>query len=133
MIDLSQMKRVVLPDEFPDDSKFIQLYINGEPFFRAKSPPLNRRVYHSDILVAMLIEAGIKFEEGPDFAGDISPIKKGENYELIGAGIIYKNERGELLLLENSIAYGLTPNQKHLEDLAQHLPEGIKLRILADK
>jgi len=118
------LPRVVLPDKQKPMYKFIQMYIDEQPFFRAGS----FISYHSDILAEILRQAELTFEEMEDPFGDLVPRPKGTHYELVGAGTMIHGETG-FLLYDISRSYGLTPNQKHLDDLAPYILDGIKFKI----
>lgn len=127
-----KIPKFVLPDKLVY-GKFIQVYVNGQPFFRAEADSDDSR--HALMLSQLLFELGIQFDTFNEYEGRIlkCPSKKGDGYELIGAGRIRElgGERG-FMLTGDSATYYITPNQKHLDDLTNHIPKGIKLKIVGD-
>jgi hypothetical protein len=109
--------------------KFIQIYVRNEPYLRYenKKHPNAEHTLHTNILEEALKEFGIT----PVFRRGWSRkmvVGFGDEYKLVGAGKMHrKNE--ECILYDDSADYNVGPNSQHLEDLAQHLPQGIKLRI----
>ena len=105
------------------EGRFIQLYIEGKPFFRAGANP------HPLMLEITLIQAGVRFDKGLDNLDRNSPIIKDKRgaYDLVGAGKIDGGKQIGFVLYDFSKSYGLTPNQEHLEDLTPYLPDGFAL------
>jgi hypothetical protein len=125
MLDLSKVERVILPNKRVSENKFIQLYVCGEPFFRFG----DNDSLHSILLLSFLEQLKIGYRFVADDNGCPAPSPKGEDYELVGAGMIEGGER-EFVLYGKSRAYSrIKANQKHLDDLAIHLPERIKMEI----
>jgi hypothetical protein len=102
--------------------KFIQVYFDNAPFIRFGSD-----TQHRVLLEDLLKEFGIKIIRDNQY----NPIKKGDKYELVGAGFYYcpHCEKGLFKLDDNSMTYHINPNQEHLDKLKQYLPEGIRIEI----
>ncbi len=115
--------------------KFIQVYANTLPYFRAGPED------SSNLLENLLNELDILFKKGPiRSCGDSStyfPEKKGDNYELVGAGHIFKGFSIEKNM-EDSLdkyfieggceIYGLEPNIKHFSEIMDYFDRGLVLR-----
>jgi hypothetical protein len=69
------------------ESKFIQIYINNEPYLRYA---YKKGVYHSKILESTLIEFGIHLKTRPNENGREIPLEEDAglnyNYKMVGAG-----------------------------------------------
>ena len=123
------LARVVLPNEPRLQGKFIQVYLEGQPFFRSGDGDS----LHGILFMKFLDEQGIHYKLIDDDIGNLSPVLKEENYELVGAGRI-DSRGGEFVLYGSSKSYSkLPPNQKHLDDLAPHIPQGIKFTIQSEQ
>lgn len=120
----------ILPDGLTN-GKFIQAYVNGQPFFRAEIGwyvPRHALIF-SRLLSELRVQFNAFYEHEPNKILKC-PDQKGYNYELVGAGrIVIWGSETEFVLTGDSATYELKPNQRHLDDLVPHLPEGIKLRI----
>lgn len=94
-------------------SKFVQLYIKGEPVIIAGND-----LYHRDILKLYLEKFNLKFDTRLNISKDTVPLEKGENYEMVGAGRI-KLVDEEIIFYDNSSDYIATfpegTSKKHLE------------------
>ena len=114
------------------EGKFIQAYVRGKPYIKMGTAD----DFHGILLIELLDEQRVHFKLVNDDDGGIAPAIKGDEYELVGAGQVdggFAIREGEFVLYGESISYStLKPNQKHLDDLAQHIPPGIKFTIRAD-
>lgn len=122
MKSLSKLKRIVLPKG--PTGRFIQIYIENKPFFRA----VDIGSSHPEALAQILKEADIPFAWIDNGTRNI-PSAKGEDYHLVGAGIIGNVREKEFILSGKSLYYYLEPNQQHLDDISLYIPEGIKMTI----
>jgi len=100
--------------------KFVQVYINNEPYLRLGGE------YDKILLEKVLSEFDIKFETEEIEDGIIIPVRKGEKYELVGAGKS-KPEGGNIILYDCRGDYSIFPDKNHLEEIQQYSP--IKLII----
>jgi len=121
----------VLYDKSIEGGKFIQVYVRGLPYLKMDVEDS----FHGVILMELLNEQGVPFRLIDDDVHCQSPPLKADDrsYELVGAGLVdggFAIQDGEFVLYGGSKSYStLKPNQKHLDDLALHLPRGIKFRI----
>lgn len=108
--------KFVLPEKKIFDGNFIQVYADSQPFFRMGNYSCR------NLLGQFLREVNLSYK-----TSYMAPSPRGRKYRMVGNGeirsigkefIVYKSPRG-----------GLGPNRKHLDDLMQYLPEGIKLTI----
>lgn len=98
--------------ENPMNNKFIQIYIDGRPYFRFIDPEKMR--FHFEILNSVLKdEFGIVPENN---LGGIPKIK-GKRYEMVGAGKFYV-EGDKIILYDKSHHYLIRPNEEHAEKIS---------------
>jgi len=95
-----------------ESNKFIQLEIKGQPYLRFIRPTDVRD--HFDIFSNTLIE---EFGIIPEFQGPI-PKVKGDNYELVGAGL-FKYKEDLITLYGQSDDYQIGPNKKHATKISK--------------
>ena len=100
------------------EKKFVQIYINKEPYLRFAK----EEKFHYEILENILNEFELSYKE---FEGVIS--KKGSNYELVSAGKAKLSEE-EIILFGLSVDYEMRPNKKHLKELLSQVDYKIKIR-----
>ena len=125
-----------MSDKFPNfemydentEPKFIQFYFREEPYFRTCQ---DRERFHEAIIERSLRQMGVEeFARIKSIEGEFDIISpRRDNYDVVGMGKFQEQEGGIFVLFGSSYDYGLVPNQKHLDDLARFLPEGIKIRI----
>ena len=106
--------------------KFVQLYIDGEPFLR--HCVMNEDARHRWIFRDVLDEFGINFV-WRDSSGESGPVQRGEGYEAVGMGTLIQRGEKDFILGHDSKEYEIGPNQAHLDALLPYLPEGIKITI----
>ena len=94
-----------------NNSKFVQLFVKGEPFTIAGND-----MYHRDILQVYLEKFNLKFDTRLNSMGYEIPLEKGEDYKLVGAGLIAL-EDNYIVFYNNSGDYKKGPNRKHLEEM----------------
>lgn len=123
-----EIPRVIIPEK-DGVLKFVQLYINGEPYFRSKLCS----IYHSIILEDALREFDLNFETR-QIGGINIPLKEGENYEAVGMGFgglnKFKERRTLNILTRNSsMDYDIGFNQEHFEKIKSYFPEGLEVNL----
>ncbi len=97
----------------PKSNKFIQLYVNNKPYLRFIRPSDVR--YHFDILANTLMdEFGMGFKSEREI-----PKKKGERYEMVGAGIFEKIDDKKVRLYGASRDYLIGPNKEHADKISE--------------
>ena len=111
----SEPPKFIIPDETPH--KFIQAYVNNEPYFRHDN---GKEVSPMTLLRKLLFE----FDMNVIGAGIIP--ERGMNYRRVGGGQMEEISQGIYDLKRTSAD---RPNQRHLNDLTPYLPEGIELNI----
>jgi hypothetical protein len=94
-----------------NNRKFVQLYVNTEPFLVAGND-----MYHRDILRLYLEKFNLEFKTRLNESGDEVPLEKGNNYKLVGAGLIAL-EDNNLVFYNHSGDYNKGSNRKHLEGM----------------
>ena len=120
--------RFVVPEDKNHILKFIQIYVDGEPYIRWSyfSDPACQ--YHRNILEKSLREFGLPVNFENIRRGVAA--REGERYKLSGAGLMAYNDKEEAyIMLGNSFDYEIMPNSEHLNLIAQYIPKEIKLRI----
>jgi len=105
--------------------KFVQLYVDGEPYFRIQDD-VREEVYHGQILENFLKEMGIDYEIAmrPDHCD--CPACEGEGYEAVGMGVTsvdLKRKKVEILSWKLSTDYSIGVNEDHLRKLQQLEPD----------
>ncbi len=116
---MRELVKIILPKKNLFQRKFIQVYINKQPFFRMSEHDSSDK----NLLGKLLKEAKVPYE-----IGYMAPLMRGKDYNMVGNGEI--NSNGKEFILSQSSCCELGPNQKHLDDLAQYLPKEIKLKIM---
>ena len=114
--------------EIPSEGsgKFVQVKIDDEPYIRLG--PMER--VHSNMLKDLLIEAEVEFKTIKDQAGENIVKRKGERYDMVGAGVYRVPRNQELIILTGkSMGYEIGPNIEHLGQLAKHVPDDLVLKI----
>lgn len=117
---MTDRPRIILPKVNTESgNKFVQLYIEGEPYFR-----WSFMEGHATILGNALEEFGLEFDLMRNRNRDLIPKhwKAGE-YTAVGMGYIKFGERF-YELYKKSIDYELKSNQKHAGDMLIYLPKG---------
>ena len=120
---LEEFERITLPEE-GIVAKCIQLEVYGEPFLRSSKGSCGDNTSHGNLLEDTLKEFRIDFMTKIYFYGRVVPLPFGEEYELIGAGLISVNY-GTVNIGGSSMVYNIKINQPHLERIKIHLPEGL--------
>ena len=112
-----------LIDEIPEGSrKFVQGIINGHSFFALSPIGFSDGHYtHSNILSRVLADNGISPEYMRGEVSNSVPKAEGENYKVVGMGVL--SRRGEFLNLwdDESADYRMGPNKEHFELLRDEL------------
>jgi len=116
---MEKLTRIILPEKKIFEGVFIQVYIKGESYIRFEE---GNNASCRNLLFKLLKESNISYK-----VGYMAPLSEGENYKMVGNG--KARIAGEEFILSKSSKGGLGPDEKHLEDLAPYLPEGIKLVI----
>ena len=106
--------------------KFVQLYVDGEPYLRFS----HTHARHSSILSEFIRECLVAGDPILD-KGKVDPLTLPQTqlgrYHAVGMGNIYS--LGEQLIVmycasnEHDPDYQLGPNKEHLEAMAEHMPE----------
>lgn len=102
-------------------SKFVQLDIKGEPYFRVGSTSN----HHFYLLFKTLNKFNVefKFDEESD-----KPLLNGKEYQVFGMGQAILDDN-LLILSGHSIDYKIGPSRSHSKRLQPYLPEGIKFDL----
>ncbi len=97
--------------ELPESGSFkvVQIYAGGLPHLPFDYPGH----YHRDILKDFLTKKNIPFET-KKMMGNVLPLSKGEEYEVVGMGNLYVMGE-ELKFSGDSFDYGLRINKDHIE------------------
>jgi hypothetical protein len=105
-----------------DNSKFIQVYINNEPYLRYA-----HKSYHGWILIDLLSSKKVDFNTflDKDLEEHI-PLGAGKNYEIVGAGKADYLSENVIKFYDHSGRYQMGPNLKHLEDIFKDKSASIK-------
>ncbi|MDO8480765.1 MAG: hypothetical protein Q7S65_03005 [Nanoarchaeota archaeon] len=92
--------------------KVLQLYVDGNPHLMIG----DSEGRHAEQLEALLTREGIPFERRALRGDSFGPGQAGERYRVVGGG--WMGLYGEPMLLKGrSDAYGVSPNQEHLDAL----------------
>ena len=119
--------RIVLPEAVATYRKFVQLYINDEPYFRVKEEIDDYNV-HATILERTLKEFRLNFDMFKREGHAPIPIPKGKDYECVGMGdVLVHNDLieigGESLGYKEVLGITLKLNREHLIELLPFFPE----------
>ncbi|MDP2749788.1 MAG: hypothetical protein Q8O89_03075 [Nanoarchaeota archaeon] len=116
-MDVNTAERIQIVDLDGIINKFVQLYIENEPFLI-----IGKANYHGQVLMHILEIINIPFESEKFSSGIIFPKKQGELYNVTGMGAASIN-LPKIKLYDDSFDYRLSPDKKHLEKLKPHCGE----------
>jgi hypothetical protein len=111
------------------EKKFIQIYIENDPYLRIAKPIETHQKTLRRTLNEFEIE--IPYIEITPSLPKITPLK-GKGYEMVGAGFMKRNDETEIILHGESGFYRknkkpLGPNEEHLEKIL--LKENLNIKI----
>jgi len=124
MADNIEIPRIVIPKKKIAPVKFVQLYVNKEPYLRTGD------IFdsHASILETALMEFGIEFETGKNNINEDIPLLRGVKYLTPGMGsaIIIDGEFDVNAL--KSSDYNIGVNRKHLIKIQPYTELIFKIR-----
>lgn len=104
--------------------RVIQLVLDGKPYLRFQD---ERELIHSDILRSFLVKMVVHYTEEPNWRGSYIPNRKGERYELVGAGDAVLHLRDKVIVFrDRSTEYCLRINRGHIESIVGEIETKFK-------